>query len=90
MNAAEIIKRLQEIVGALLFYARAVDCTMLPAVVELATAQAHPTAAVLGAADRLMRYAAGHSAQRLIYRACDMILYCALSHGLFSMRQDRD
>ncbi len=88
LNAAGI-KRLQEIVGAFLFYARAVDCTMLPAVVQLAAAQAHPTAAVLGAADRLMRYAAGHPVQRLIYRACDMILYIQSDASHQSMSDSR-
>ena len=74
LNTAEV-KRLQEITGTFLFYARAVDCTMLPACVQLAAAQADPTTAALGAADRLIRYAAGVPAQRLVYKACDMILY---------------
>jgi hypothetical protein len=48
------ITRLQEIIGSVLFYARAVDCTMLTAVNHLASLQANPTVAVLSAADRLM------------------------------------
>jgi hypothetical protein len=88
LNAAEI-KRLQEIVGAFLFYARAVNCTLMPAVVQLAATQAHPTAAVLEAADRLMRYAAGHPAQHLIYRACDMILYIRSDASHQSMSDSR-
>jgi hypothetical protein len=66
LNAAEV-KRLQEITGTFLLYVRAVDCTMLPAFVQLAAAQSDPaTAALGGAADRLIRYAAGVPAQHLV------------------------
>ncbi len=74
LNIAEV-KRLQKITGTFLFYARAGDCTMLPACVQLAAAQADPTTAALGAADILTRYTADVPAQRLVYKACNMILY---------------
>lgn len=56
------VKRLQEIVGSLLFYARAVDCTMLTAVNHLASQQSK-------------QYAAAYPKHELILQACDMILY---------------
>ena len=44
-------KVLQEIVGVFLYYARAVDVSMLPAVTAVASEQAKPTQAVFAAAN---------------------------------------
>ena len=68
-------KLLQEIVGVFLYYARAVDGTMLPAVTAIASDQAKPTQAVLSAATRLLAYAASYPANELVFSACDMVLY---------------
>lgn len=68
-------KRLQEIIGSLLFYARAVDCTMLTAVNHVSSEQAHPTERVKAAAERMLQYAAAYPDHQLVYRACDMQLY---------------
>ena len=73
--SATDVKRLQEIVGALLSYARAVDCTMLTAVNHIASEQARPTQHVLAAAHRVLQYAASYPAHELLYHACDMVLY---------------
>jgi hypothetical protein len=68
--------RLQEIVGAILFYARAVNCTMLTAVNHVASEQqAVPTKRVLQAAERLLEYAAQYPNHQLVYHACDMVLH---------------
>ena len=40
---ATLTTRVQSIIGSLLYYARAVDCTMLPALNTLSTQQASPT-----------------------------------------------
>jgi hypothetical protein len=69
------VKRVQEIVGSILFYARAVDCTMLPAVQYIAARQSQPTRRIMDSCNRLLRYAAANPAQQLVFRACDMILY---------------
>jgi hypothetical protein len=66
--------RLQEIVGCLLFYARAVDCTMLTAVNHVSSEQAKPTQQVLAAATRILQYAAAYPNHELVYHACDMVL----------------
>ena len=64
----------QAIVGSLLYYARAVDPTMLPAVTAVASAQAHPTQHVLDQAQRLLAYAATYPDNRIVYNKSDMIL----------------
>ena len=69
------IKRLQEIVGVMLYYARAVDGTMLPAVNYIGSRQARPTQRVMDDAMRLMAYAAAFPNNELVFTACDMILY---------------
>jgi hypothetical protein len=74
LNAVDT-KLLQEIVGVFLYYARAVDITMLPAVTAVASDQAKPTQAVLAAATRLLAYAASYPANELVFSACDMFLY---------------
>ena len=72
-SAAEI-KDLQIIVGSLLYYARAVDATMLPAVCALASRQSNPTAATMLAAERLLGYASSHQNNTLVLRASSMLL----------------
>jgi hypothetical protein len=84
LDAAGVL-RLQEIVGSLLFYARAVDSTMLPAVNHISSEQARPTARVMAAADRLLQYAASYPANKLVYKACDMQL-CVQSDASYHSR----
>lgn len=72
---AKDIKRLQSIIGSLLYYARAVDPTILHAVNHAASLQSHPTAAVFDRAKRILQYLKMHPNHRLTYQACDMILY---------------
>ncbi len=69
------VHRLQEIIGSMLFYARAVDSTMLTAVNHISSRQSCPTQEVMAAAMRLLQYAAAHPNHELVYRACDMVLY---------------
>ena len=74
LSAADITT-LQEFIGCFLYYARALDYTMLPAVTALASDQSHPTQAVWAAAQRLLAYAAAYPDNELVFTACDMILY---------------
>ena len=74
LSVSEVL-RLQEIVGSLLFYARAVDPTMLTAVSHISSEQARPTVKVMDAATRLLRYAAAFPNHELVFHACDMQLY---------------
>ena len=68
--------RIQQIVGVLLFYARAVDPTMLCAVNKLASSQADPSASTLEQADRILQYACKHPDAGITLKASDMQLRC--------------
>ncbi len=69
------IKRLQEVIGTLLFYARAIDNTMLVALGTLASAQTKGTQATAKAMKKLLNYAATHPNAVIKYTASGMILH---------------
>jgi hypothetical protein len=68
-------QRVQGILGTLLYYARAVDSTMLVAIGTLATQQAAPTVATLHAITHLLNYCATNPEATIRYQASDMILH---------------
>jgi hypothetical protein len=65
--------RLQEVIGTLLYYARAIDCTMLVALSTLASARSSQATAT--ALTQLLNYAATHPDAQLCYHASDMVLH---------------
>eukprot|EP00804_Cyclotella_cryptica_P027931 CCRYP_003827-RA/>CCRYP_003827-RA protein AED:0.22 eAED:0.22 QI:0/0/0/1/1/1/3/0/649 len=64
----------QEVIGVFLYYARAVDCTMLTALSSLATQQANPTQNTLQLIHHFLDYAMTHQNAVVTYRASNMIL----------------
>ena len=68
------VKTLQEQVGCLLYYARSVDSTILPAVTTISSLQSRPTVAVAAAMTRLLRYCAQYPNNNLVFHDCDMRL----------------
>ena len=66
--------RVQSIIGLLLYYARTIDCTLLPALNTLATQQANPTENTLKSCHRLLDYAATYPQVTLRFHANDMKL----------------
>eukprot|EP00804_Cyclotella_cryptica_P011793 CCRYP_011361-RA/>CCRYP_011361-RA protein AED:0.17 eAED:0.11 QI:0/0/0/0.8/0.25/0.2/5/0/1137 len=68
------ITRVQQVVGALLFYARAVDNTILPALSTIASSQAAATEQTLARCTQLLDYCASNPDAKVQYRAPDMIL----------------
>jgi histone deacetylase 1/2 len=70
-----LVTELQAIIGTLLYYARAVDPTLLPIANELASQQANATRRILNAANRALSYCAAFSNNQIIYHACDMALH---------------
>ncbi|GAX19836.1 hypothetical protein FisN_11Lu298 [Fistulifera solaris] len=70
-----ITTRIQEILGTLLYYACAVDCSLLPAVGTLATQQAHATEHTVEAITQLLNYCATHPDATIRFQASDMILH---------------
>ena len=68
------LTRVQQVVGALLFYARAVDNTILPALSTIASSQAAATEQTLARCTQLLDYCASNPDAKVQYRASDMIL----------------
>jgi len=68
------IRRIQQIIGAFMYYSRAVDPSMLPAVCKLSSRQSNPTIDVELAANRLLGYAKRYPAAQTVIKKCDMVL----------------
>jgi hypothetical protein len=66
--------RILEVLGTLLFYARAIDSTMLTAIGELATEQSHATMTTMEKLAQLLNYCASHPDATVRFTASDMIL----------------
>ena len=67
-------KLVQSVVGALLYYTRAVDPSMYPALNEVSITQSAPTAATLKKCHTLLDYVSWHPNAIIRYHASDMIL----------------
>ena len=68
------IKFIQEVVGTLLYYARAVNSTMLVALGYIAVQQAAPTEATMTKVKQLLDYASTHPDIIVTYTASNMVL----------------
>ena len=68
-------QRIQEIVGTLLYYARAVDPTILPALNDIGSQQAHPTTITMQLLCQLLDYVASNPNAIIRYTASNMILH---------------
>jgi hypothetical protein len=77
------VKRIQQIIGVLLYYTRAVDPSMLTAVARVACMQSQATVNVKKATDRLLLYAAKWPEAAITYKPSNMQLigYSDASHG---------
>ena len=69
------IKFVQQVVGSLLYYARAIDGSMLPALNTIGTEQAKPTKQTEQKCHRLLDYAATYPDAFIRYHASDMVLH---------------
>jgi hypothetical protein len=67
--------RIQEVLGTLLYYAQAVNCTMITAIGSISTQQANATTATMKAITQLLNYCATHPNGVVRYYSSDMILY---------------
>ena len=76
---------LQSVIGTLLYYARAVDPTMLTAIHELGSVQAAPTMADMTKLERLLQYASTHRNNGIRFYASDMV-YRILSDASYLCR----
>ena len=69
------LKQTQSIVGSLLYYARAVDPSMLPALNEISINQAQPSENTWKKILTLLDYVHTHQNATIRYHACDMCLH---------------
>ena len=67
-------KFIQELTGTFLYYARAIDTTMLPVLGSIATQQAAPTENIMQKVKQFLDYAATHPYAIITYRASDTVL----------------
>jgi hypothetical protein len=67
-------QRIQQIVGSFLYYARAVDPTILMALSTIAAQQSAPTEETLARVNQFLDYMWTHPDAKITYRASDMIL----------------
>ena len=68
------ITRVQSIVGSVLYYARAIDATLLPALNSIAAKQAHPTKTTERQCNRILDYLHTYPDVFVRYHASDMQL----------------
>ena len=66
---------MQSIAGAFLYYGRAVDPTILPALTDIASAQSNPTTHTMDACHMLMDYLCTYPTATIRFYKSDMILY---------------
>ena len=69
------VKMVQQISGNLLYYARAIESPILPALNEIAHRQATPTQNTLDKCKMLLHFCASHPNASIRYTASDMILH---------------
>ena len=67
-------KFIQQVLGSFLYYARAVDVTILHALNAIAADQAHPTERTIARVEQFLDYMATNPNAVIRYRASDMIL----------------
>ena len=83
------VKRLQKVVGTLLYYARAVDPTMLVALNGLASAQTKATSTTADALVHLLNYCTTYPDATIQYHASDMILHLHSDASYLSLPEAR-
>jgi len=67
----DIIKHIQRVIGSILYYARAVDLTVLMALSTIASEQAHDTKNTMPKTKQLLDYLATHSEATVRFHASD-------------------
>jgi hypothetical protein len=80
---------LQQVIGCLLYYARAVDPTMLVALSTLASAQATDTASTADAMHQLLDYCATHPDAEVRFHSSDMVLQVSSDESYLSEPEAR-
>jgi hypothetical protein len=82
-------KYIQQVAGTLLYYARAVNSTILPALSSIATEQAAPTAKTMTNVKQLFDYVSTQEEAIITYKASDMILSVHSDAGYCNKKKAR-
>jgi hypothetical protein len=83
------IQFLQQVIGTLLYYARAIDNTMLVAIGSIASAQNNGTEATMQEVTHLLNYCATHPSAVIRFHASDMALHVHSDASYLSASQAR-
>jgi hypothetical protein len=75
---------IQQVVGSLLFYARALDLSVLTAVCQLPCHQSNPTQHDLPSAHRLLNYVSSHRNPHKNIHPSSMVLWCCTNTSFLS------
>ena len=68
-------RRIQAVVGSLLYYARAIDSSILPALNEISASQSNPTLATEKKIDHLLSFVQHHKNTKVRFHASNMCLH---------------
>jgi hypothetical protein len=79
----------QEVAGTLLYYARAVDSTILPAPSAIATKQAKPTEKMRATIKQMLDYCVMQEEAVLAYKASNMILVVHSNAGYCNKKKSQ-
>ena len=88
LDAADKL-RILEVLGTLLFYARAIDSTLLTAIGELATEQSQSTTHTMEKLAQLLNYCATHPDASVRFTASDMLLAVESDASYLSVAKGR-
>ena len=83
------VKRLQSIIGIALYYARAVDPTLLTRVSKLSSAQSSGTSKTLEDAERMFEYCMSYPDSSIHFHASEMQLICYTDASYLSESKSR-
>jgi hypothetical protein len=83
------VKKLQQVIGVLLYYARMIDNTMLVAINTLSMQQSSATTSTMNALVDLLNYCATHPEAKICYKASDMILHIVSDASYLSAKGSR-
>jgi hypothetical protein len=83
------IKCVQDIVGMLLYYGRAVNPTLLTALSSIATCQVNGTTTIAESCQQLLDYIATHPNAGKCYKACNMILVVHTNASYLSKQEGK-
>ena len=81
---AKGIQRVQQIVGSILYYARAVDMTVLVALSSITVEQTKATKRTMERCTQLLDYPAGHAGAKVQFQASNMIMNIHLDASYLS------